>query len=56
MTASVWASDIVSRMRKTFLIVIAPLGLSLAAVAQPKAIGVRGGLFGPHFNGEISFY
>ena len=42
-------------MRKTFLIVIALLGLSLAAVAQPKAIGVRGGLFGPHFNGEISY-
>ena len=42
-------------MKKTFLIVIALLGLSLAAVAQPKAIGVRGGLFGPHFNGEISY-
>ena len=55
MTASVWVSDIVSRMKKTFLIVIALLGLSLAAVAQPKAIGVRGGLFGPHFNGEISY-
>ena len=39
-------------MKKTLLIVIAILGLSLAAVAQPKAIGVRGGLFGPHFNGE----
>ena len=37
-------------MKKTLLIVIALLGLSLAAVAQPKAIGVRGGLFGPHFN------
>ena len=42
-------------MKKTLLIVIALLGLSLAAVAQPKAIGVRGGLFGPHFNGEISY-
>ena len=42
-------------MKKTLLIVIALLGLSLAAVAQLKAIGVRGGLFGPHFNGEISY-
>jgi hypothetical protein len=42
-------------MKKTLLIVIALLGLSLAAVAQPKAIGVRGGLFGTHFNGEISY-
>ena len=42
-------------MKKTLLIVIALLGLSLAAVAQPKAIGVRGGLLGPHFNGEISY-
>jgi hypothetical protein len=42
-------------MKKTLLIVIALLGLSLAAMAQPKAIGVRGGLFGPHFNGEISY-
>ena len=42
-------------MKKTLLIVIALLGLSLAAVAQPKAIGVRGGLFGPYFNGEISY-
>ena len=41
-------------MKKTLLIVIALLGLSLAAVAQPKAIGVRGGLFGPHFNGVKS--
>ena len=42
-------------MKKTLLIVIALLGLSLAAVAQPKAIGVRGGLFGLDFNGEISY-
>jgi hypothetical protein len=42
-------------MKKTLLIAIALLGLSLAAVAQPKAIGVRGGLFGTHFNGEISY-
>jgi len=42
-------------MKKTFLIVIALLGLSLAAVAQPKAIGIRGGLFGNALNGEISY-
>ena len=42
-------------MKKTLLIVIALLGLSLAAVAQPKAIGVRGGLLGLNFNGEISY-
>ena len=42
-------------MRKALLIVIAFLGLSLAAVAQPKAIGIRGGLFGSAFNGEISY-
>ena len=42
-------------MKKTLLIVIALLGLSLAAVAQPKAIGVRGGLFGLDFNYEISY-
>ena len=42
-------------MKKALLIVIALLGLSLAAVAQPKAIGLRGGLFGPAFNGEISY-
>lgn len=42
-------------MKKALLIVIALLGLSLAAVAQPKAIGVRGGLFGLNFNGEISY-
>ena len=32
-------------MKKTLLIVIALLGLSLAAVAQPKAIGLRTGPF-----------
>ena len=42
-------------MRKALLIVIAFLGLSLAAVAQPKAIGIRGGLFGLAMNGEISY-
>ena len=42
-------------MKKSLLIVIALLGVSLAAVAQPKAIGLRGGLFGLDFNGEISY-
>ena len=42
-------------MKKTLLVALALLGLSLAAVAQPKAIGVRGGLFGLRFNGEISY-
>ena len=32
-------------MKKTLLILAALMGLSLAAVAQPKAIGIRGGLF-----------
>ena len=42
-------------MKKSLLIVVALLGLSIAAVAQPKAIGVRGGLFGSAFGGEISY-
>jgi len=42
-------------MKKSLLIVVALLGLSIAAVAQPKAIGVRGGLFGRAFGGEISY-
>ena len=42
-------------MKKAVLLIIALLGLSLAAVAQPKAIGVRGGLLGLYFNGEISY-
>ncbi len=42
-------------MKKSLLIVVALLGLSIAAVAQPKAIGVRGGLFGRTFGGEISY-
>ena len=32
-------------MKKTLLILAALTGLSLAAVAQPKAIGIRGGIF-----------
>lgn len=32
-------------MRKTLLLFVALLGLSLVAVAQPKAIGLRGGPF-----------
>ena len=42
-------------MKKTLLILAALMGLSLAAVAQPKAVGLRGGLFGTAFNGEISY-
>lgn len=38
-------------MKKTLLIVAALLGLSLVAVAQPKAIGLRGG----PFEQEISY-
>ena len=42
-------------MKKSLLIVVALLGLSFAAAAQPKAIGLRGGLFGLSFYGEISY-
>jgi hypothetical protein len=42
-------------MKKSLLIAVALLGLSIAAVAQPKAIGIRGGLFGRGFGGEISY-
>ena len=38
-------------MKKTLLIIAAFLGLSLVAVAQPKAIGIRGGVVA----GEISY-
>jgi hypothetical protein len=38
-------------MKKSFILVIALLGLSLTAVAQPKAIGLRGG----PFEQEISY-
>ena len=41
---------------KKFAIIVAALLLgAFAAVAQPKAIGVRGGLFGLDLNGEISY-
>jgi len=39
-------------MRKVLLVMAAMLCMAAAAVAQPKAIGVRGGLFG---TGEISY-
>jgi hypothetical protein len=42
-------------MKKFLLIAVALMGLSLAAAAQPKAIGIRGGLMGLAFNGEISY-
>lgn len=42
-------------MKKTLLIVAALLGFALAAAAQPKAIGLRGGLFGLSYNAEISY-
>ena len=42
-------------MKRITVIVAALLLGAVAAVAQPKAIGVRGGLLGPHFNGEISY-
>ena len=42
-------------MKKLTIIIVAMLLGAVAAVAQPKAIGLRGGLFGPAFNGEISY-
>jgi hypothetical protein len=42
-------------MKKFVLLFAALVGLSLAAAAQPKALGIRGGLFGNAFNGEISY-
>ena len=42
-------------MKKITIILVALLLGAFAAVAQPKAIGVRGGLFGLTFNGEISY-
>ena len=42
-------------MKRITVIVAALLLGAFAAVAQPKAIGVRGGLFGLTFNGEISY-
>ena len=42
-------------MKKLTIIIVALLLGAVAAVAQPKAIGVRGGLFGSAFNGEISY-
>ena len=42
-------------MKRLTVIVVAMLLGAVAALAQPKAIGVRGGIFGPQFNGEISY-
>ena len=42
-------------MKRLLLVVAAVLGLATAALAQPKAIGIRGGLFGLSVNGEISY-
>jgi len=42
-------------MKKFVLVLAALLGMAVAAVAQPKAIGIRGGLFGSYVNGEISY-
>ena len=42
-------------MKRITVIVVAMLLGAVAALAQPKAIGVRGGIFGPQFNGEISY-
>jgi hypothetical protein len=42
-------------MKRLTVIVAALLLTAIAAVAQPKAIGIRGGLFGSAFNGEISY-
>ena len=42
-------------MKKVLLVLAAMLVMASAAIAQPKAIGVRGGLFGLTLNGEISY-
>ena len=42
-------------MKKITVILVALLLGAGAAMAQPKAIGLRGGLFGLAFNGEISY-
>ena len=42
-------------MRKFLLVAVAALAFGAAALAQPKAIGIRGGLFGLSMNGEISY-
>ena len=55
MTAWVSASVTVSRMKRFLLVVAAMLVMATAALAQPKAIGIRGGLFGLSVNGEISY-
>lgn len=42
-------------MKRILLVLVAALALGTAALAQPKAIGIRGGLFGLAMNGEISY-
>ena len=42
-------------MKRILLVLAAALVLGAAAYAQPKAIGIRGGLFGLAVNGEISY-
>ena len=42
-------------MKRILLVLVAVLFLGAAAYAQPKAIGIRGGLFGLAMNGEISY-
>lgn len=42
-------------MRKFLLILVATLSFGAASFAQPKAIGLRGGLFGLSYNAEISY-
>ena len=55
MTAWASASVTVSRMKRFLLVLAAMLVMATAALAQPKAIGIRGGLFGLSVNGEISY-
>lgn len=42
-------------MKKLLIILAAAFLTGAAAMAQPKAIGIRGGLFGLSVNGEISY-
>ena len=42
-------------MKRFLLVVVSTLLLGVAAYAQPKAVGLRGGLFGLSYNAEISY-
>ncbi len=42
-------------MKKYLIVLVAALFAGAAAYAQPKAIGLRGGLFGLGYNAEISY-